>query len=143
MNTKHFLPLMLALALAGCTTVGPDYQVPAGSVVQRQAAQGAFVEAQAGVFQQEAVSGHWWRLYNDPVLDGLVEKALSANTDLRVASANLERAQAAVQTAQRAARGPVPLRLDRRPMARPPDARAVRRVAPRGHRTALHQPAER
>ena len=89
MNTKHFLPLMLALALAGCTTVGPDYQVPAGSVVQRQAAQGAFVEAQAGVFQQEAVSGHWWRLYNDPVLDGLVEKALSANTDLRVASATL------------------------------------------------------
>ena len=100
MNTKHFLPLMLALALAGCTTVGPDYQVPAGSVVQRQAAQGAFVEAQAGVFQQEAVSGHWWRLYNDPVLDGLVEKALSANTDLRVASANLERAQAAVQESQ-------------------------------------------
>ncbi|WP_447981861.1 efflux transporter outer membrane subunit [Achromobacter kerstersii] len=100
MNTKHLLPLMLALALAGCTTVGPDYQVPAGSVVQRQAAQGAFLEAQAGVFQQQAVSGHWWRLYNDPVLDGLVEKALSANTDLRVASANLERAQAAVQESQ-------------------------------------------
>ena len=39
-------------------------------------------------------------LYNDPVLDGLVEKALSANTDLRVASANLERAQAAVQESQ-------------------------------------------
>jgi NodT family efflux transporter outer membrane factor (OMF) lipoprotein len=100
MNTKHLLPLMLALALAGCTTVGPDYQVPAGSVVQRPAAQGAFLEAQAGVFQQQAVSGHWWRLYNDPVLDGLVEKALSANTDLRVASANLERAQAAVQESQ-------------------------------------------
>ena len=100
MNTKHLLPLMLALALAGCTTVGPDYQVPAGSVVQRQAAQGAFLEAQSGVFQQQAVSGHWWRLYNDPVLDGLVEKALSANTDLRVASANLERAQAAVQESQ-------------------------------------------
>ncbi|CAB3672495.1 efflux transporter outer membrane subunit [Achromobacter kerstersii] len=100
MNTKHLLPLMLALALAGCTTVGPDYQVPAGSFVQRQAAQGAFLEAQAGVFQQQAVSGHWWRLYNDPVLDGLVEKALSANTDLRVASANLERAQAAVQESQ-------------------------------------------
>lgn len=100
MNTKHFLPLMLALALAGCTTVGPDYQVPAGSVVQRPAAQGAFIEAQEGVFQQQAVSGHWWRLYNDPALDGLVEKALSANTDLRVASANLERAEAAVRESQ-------------------------------------------
>lgn len=100
MNTKHLLPLMLALALAGCTTVGPDYQVPAGSVVQRQAAQGAFLEAQQDVFKDEAVSGHWWRLYNDPVLDGLVEKALSANTDLRVASANLERAEAAVRETQ-------------------------------------------
>lgn len=100
MNTKHLLPLMLALALAGCSAVGPDYQVPAGSVSQRQAAQAAFVEAQDGVFQQQAVAGHWWRLYNDPVLDGLVEKALSANTDLRVASANLERAQAAVRETQ-------------------------------------------
>ncbi|MGH8818829.1 efflux transporter outer membrane subunit [Achromobacter pestifer] len=100
MNTKHLLPLMLALALAGCSAVGPDYQVPAGSVSQRQTAQAAFIEAQEGVFQQEAVTGHWWRLYNDPVLDGLVEKALSANTDLRVASANLERAQAAVRETQ-------------------------------------------
>ncbi len=100
MNTKLFLPLMLAAALAGCTTVGPDYQVPAGSVATRQSAQVPFTEAQEGVFQQNAVPGHWWRLYNDPVLDGLVEQALAANTDLRVASANLERAQAAVRETQ-------------------------------------------
>ncbi|MBB1625791.1 efflux transporter outer membrane subunit [Achromobacter sp. UMC71] len=100
MNTKFFLPLMLAAALAGCTTVGPDYQVPAGSVATRQSAQVPFTEAQEGVFQQNAVPGHWWRLYNDPLLDGLVEQALAANTDLRVASANLERAQAAVRETQ-------------------------------------------
>ena len=100
MNTKFLLPLTLAIALAGCTTVGPDYQVPAASVAQRQSAAAPFVEAGSKVFAQEAVTGHWWRLYNDPVLDGLVEKALSANTDLRVASANLERAQAAVQESQ-------------------------------------------
>ncbi|WMD21800.1 TolC family protein [Achromobacter seleniivolatilans] len=100
MNTKHLLPLMLALALAGCTTVGPDYKVPAGSVAERQSAQAPFAQAQEAVYQQEAVPGHWWRLYNDAVLDGLVEKALGANTDLRVASANLERAQAAVQEVQ-------------------------------------------
>ncbi|WP_417221691.1 TolC family protein [Achromobacter spanius] len=102
MNARHFLPplLAVAIALAGCTTVGPDYQTPAGSAVQRPSAQGAFIEAQPGVYQQEPVAGHWWRLYNDPVLDGLIDKALSANTDLRVASANLERAQAAVQESQ-------------------------------------------
>src|SRR3546814_3316218 len=36
----------------------------------------------------------WWRLYDDPRLDALVERALAANTDLRVAAANLERARA-------------------------------------------------
>ena len=59
-----------------------------------------FAEAQEGVFQQNEVPGHWWRLYNDPTLDGLVEQALAANTDLRVASANLERAQAALRETQ-------------------------------------------
>ena len=39
MKTRNLLPLMLALALAGCTTVGPDYQVPADSVAERQSAQ--------------------------------------------------------------------------------------------------------
>lgn len=97
MNTRFFLPLMLSAALAGCAAVGPDYQVPAGSAISRPSAQAPFAEAQASVFQRDQVPGHWWRLYDDPVLDGLVEKALGANTDLRVASANLERAQAAVR----------------------------------------------
>ena len=97
MNTRYLLPLTLALALAGCAAVGPDYQVPAGSVVERQSAQAPFTQAREAAFRQDAVPGHWWRLYDDPVLDGLVEKALAANTDLRVASANLERAQAAVR----------------------------------------------
>lgn len=97
MNTRFLLPLMLSAALAGCAAVGPDYQVPADAAVARPQAQGPFAEAREGVFQRDQVPGHWWRLYNDPVLDGLVAKALAANTDLRVASANLERAQAAVR----------------------------------------------
>ncbi|WP_241116709.1 efflux transporter outer membrane subunit [Achromobacter xylosoxidans] len=97
MNTRFFLPLMLSAALAGCAAVGPDYLVPADAAAARPGAQAPFAEAREGVFQRDQVPGHWWRLYNDPVLDGLVEKALAANTDLRVASANLERAQAAVR----------------------------------------------
>ena len=100
MNTRNLLPLMLALALAGCTTVGPDYQVPADAVAERQSAQAPFAQAQEDVFRQDAVPGRWWRLYNDPTLDGLVEKALAANTDLRVAGANLERAQAVLRETQ-------------------------------------------
>jgi NodT family efflux transporter outer membrane factor (OMF) lipoprotein len=41
--------------------------------------------------------GHWWSLFRDPVLDGLVEQALAANTDLRVAAANLAQARAVLR----------------------------------------------
>jgi multidrug efflux system outer membrane protein len=37
-----------------------------------------------------AVEAAWWRLFEDTVLDGLVEEALSANRDLRAASARYE-----------------------------------------------------
>ena len=43
------------------------------------------------------VEGDWWRLYDDPVLDGLVADALAANTDVRVAVARLARARAALR----------------------------------------------
>ncbi len=51
------------------------------------------------------VPDDWWRLYDDPVLDGLVRSALAANADLRVAYANLDGARAALRLA-RAARLP-------------------------------------
>lgn len=51
------------------------------------------------------VPGDWWKLYNDPVLDGLVQASLATNADLRVAYANLDGARAALRQA-RAARLP-------------------------------------
>lgn len=100
MNTRHFLPLMLTAALAGCAAVGPDYRTPADAAAQRPDAQAPFLESHEAAYRQDAPPGRWWRLYDDPALDGLVEQALAANTDLRVAAANLERAQAATREAQ-------------------------------------------
>ena len=42
----------------------------------------------------------WWRLYDDPVLDRLMTKALTRNTDLRVALSTLEQAQALLREAE-------------------------------------------
>ncbi len=42
----------------------------------------------------------WWRLYDDPLLDDLIGQAFAANTDLRVATANLRRARAVLNEAQ-------------------------------------------
>jgi len=92
----------IAASLAGCTTVGPDYKVPTDAVVNRPAAAAKFSGAQNAAFAQDAVPGKWWRLYDDPQLDALITKALAANTDLRVAAANMDRAAAATQQAQAA-----------------------------------------
>ena len=78
-----------SLTLAACAA-GPDYQRPVASASAEQ----GFIGARSAAVTAEAPQGDWWRLYQDPVLDGLVADALTANTDLRVALANIERARA-------------------------------------------------
>ena len=99
-DSRLMLSALAALALAGCTTVGPDYHLPDGALAKADAAQAPFREAQAGAASAEALPARWWRLYDDPVLDQLEERALAANTDLRVAGANLARASAAKAIAE-------------------------------------------
>jgi NodT family efflux transporter outer membrane factor (OMF) lipoprotein len=90
---RVILPLLGALALAACATVGPDYRPPAPAA----AAQARFVEAASPRFTGDEPPGRWWSLLRDPLLDGLVEQALAANTDLRVAAANLAQARAVLR----------------------------------------------
>jgi len=95
MNALKLLgSVALVAALAACTTVGPNYTVPAQAVVKRPEAAAPFLGTQEAAYKSEPLPTHWWRLYDDPVLDQLVQKALAANTDLRVASANLARTRA-------------------------------------------------
>jgi NodT family efflux transporter outer membrane factor (OMF) lipoprotein len=81
------------LMLAACAPVGPNYHLPETAVVARPAAKGDFIEQNPSV-SARPLPDHWWRLYEDARLDALVEKALAANTDLRMADANLRRALA-------------------------------------------------
>ena len=90
---RRALVLAAAAALGGCTVVGPDYHVPDAAMVKAPAAQGAFQSIGAAT-TQEPLPDHWWRLYENPTLDRLIEQAFAANTDLRVAEANLERSLA-------------------------------------------------
>lgn len=80
------------MLLLGACAAGPDYAPPQMSAP----AEGAFQTQTPGTVTAEP-QDQWWRLYDDPVLDGLIERALAANTDLRVARANLLRARAAVR----------------------------------------------
>jgi len=90
---KHTLLASLsALALSACAA-GPDFVAPAAPT----RAAGPFLGAVNPAVSTAAADDHWWRLYNDPVLDGLVAQALAANTDIRVAVARLDKARASLR----------------------------------------------
>ncbi|MBV8592944.1 MAG: efflux transporter outer membrane subunit, partial [Caulobacteraceae bacterium] len=86
--------LALGAALCACA-VGPRYRAPDVP----EAAAGPFLSAGKGASSRSLPPG-WWRLYRDAVLDRLVQEALAANTDLRVAAANLAYAQAQLEEAR-------------------------------------------
>ena len=88
--------LGLGLMLSACQVVGPDYQAPADAAVQRKDAPGELAAGNRDVVSAP-VPSDWWRLYQDPRLDQLVQHALASNTDLRVAAANLLEARAALR----------------------------------------------
>ncbi|WP_342250199.1 efflux transporter outer membrane subunit [Sphingomonas sp. OTU376] len=80
------------LSLAGCA-VGPNYVSPA----PKAPAQGELSQANAPGFVPDEPPADWWKLYDTPVIDRLVGEALAANTDLRVAAANLRQARAVLR----------------------------------------------
>lgn len=90
---KRALSFLSITLLAGCAVVGPDYHVPEGAMIRQSGVQGDFLSGKA-VANAEPLPERWWTLYKDPALDALVVQALQANTDLRVAEANLQRSVA-------------------------------------------------
>ena len=87
------------LLLSACM-VGPNYRIPDQALVNAPAAKRAFVESADPALSEGPLPPQWWRLYSNARLDALVEDALSANTDLRMANANLERSRALLREAK-------------------------------------------
>ena len=87
---RHGLTLaalgMTAL-LAGCA-VGPDYRRPTVALPS------SYPQADPATTGQGTVSAEWWKLYNDPTLNGLVDATLKNNVDMRKAIAQIDEAEA-------------------------------------------------
>ena len=79
------------LFLAGCTTVGPDYQRPEMPLPAEYPAAAEKAEPQ--------IPPEWWKLYADAELDALVAEVRSRNADLRIAAAQVEEAEAVMRQA--------------------------------------------
>ncbi len=97
-------PLFMVLLLAGCSTVGPDYEEPAIPVPADYA---------APLVPGSSELDHWWQGFGDNSLAELVELALEQNLDIEIAAARirearaLERAAGAGSAPQLAAEGSV------------------------------------
>ncbi|RRV49701.1 efflux transporter outer membrane subunit [Pseudomonas sp. p106] len=84
---KPLTPSLLALALAACA-VGPDYKAPDTEPARLAS------DVQAKAFDRSRFESVWWKQFDDPVLNQLVQASLDGNRDLRVAFARLKSARA-------------------------------------------------
>jgi NodT family efflux transporter outer membrane factor (OMF) lipoprotein len=81
--------LSLLLALASGCLVGPNYTTPKSDVAPQ------YLPSPAASRQPlNAADAYWWRLFNDPVLDGLVEAAYENNLTLQIAGVRVLQARA-------------------------------------------------
>jgi len=82
--------LVLALAICGCTTpseyvhngfkVGPNYCPPGAPVADN------WIDASDKRVRTESEDlSHWWRVFNDPILEGLIREAYQQNLTLKEA----------------------------------------------------------
>ena len=95
MSRVPMRPLLFALAgslLTGCV-VGPDYRRP------ELALPASFGEQTATLSASPALERGWWRLFDDPALDRLIDKALADNANLQAAVARIEQADAVLREA--------------------------------------------
>jgi len=86
------LSAIIALALAGCAAVGPDY-----TRVEPDAPEKWHTQLQGGlnpgVLDPETLA-RWWRSLNDSELSSLEERAVKGNLDLKIAQARILEARA-------------------------------------------------
>jgi NodT family efflux transporter outer membrane factor (OMF) lipoprotein len=91
--TRRFAVLGLALALAGCASFSGIEQSARQLLPTALGTQPSPVDWPA--------SG-WWQRYGDPVLDGLIERALAGSPSLQLAEARQTKARAAAGLAESA-----------------------------------------
>ncbi len=78
---------VLCLSLAGCA-VGPKYKRPSTVVPQQWS-----VEPARGTTSREPAE-KWWSSFHDPEFEKLVERAINANLELKLATARVAEARA-------------------------------------------------
>jgi NodT family efflux transporter outer membrane factor (OMF) lipoprotein len=90
MNRLHTITLpVLLFSLSACTTLGPDHETPESDV------EAQWLQTDDPTLRSdESVNVEWWKQFNDPVLDRLIEQAYRQNLSLQVAGLRILQARA-------------------------------------------------
>ena len=86
----RYLYLLVLATLVGCSLIGPDYKRPEINLPN------AYHQE---IDKENVVSNlnDWWKFYNDPFLNELIEKSLTKNSDINTAIARVEESDAYLQ----------------------------------------------
>jgi multidrug efflux system outer membrane protein len=93
-----FAGMTLALVLAGCATAPAiDPSTLPSAPMSFKEGDGRWTVAAPAVAQPR---GEWWKAFNDPVLDDLIERANRSNASIQVAAGRLVQARALVRSTE-------------------------------------------
>lgn len=89
-NALKFLPLVTSLVLAGCGTLGPNYLRPATDLPTTA------IKPQSthGVASVDWLA--WWKSFQDPALNALLDEAAANSVDLALAAARIDESRASL-----------------------------------------------
>ena len=89
-NALKFLPLVTSLVLAGCGTLGPNYLRPATDLPTTA------IKPQSthGVASVDWLA--WWKSFQDPALNALLDEAAANSVDLVLAAARIDESRASL-----------------------------------------------
>ncbi len=87
---KISLVILIAgtLLVSGCIKVGPDFVKPPAQVEEK------WIEKDPKIKSEPADHSSWWTVFNDPVLNSLVETSYEQNLTLRIAGLRIIEARA-------------------------------------------------
>jgi NodT family efflux transporter outer membrane factor (OMF) lipoprotein len=84
------LSLITATLIAGCTMIGPDFKKPDAPLVDEWTTDETPVISN----QTPPADSQWWKVFNDPVLDSLIQNAYEQNLTLQIAGLRVLEARA-------------------------------------------------
>jgi len=84
-----WLLLLIVISGSGCAMVGPDFVPPEAPVAQE------WKESEGETLKRESAEhSDWWKVFNDPVLDSLIQTAYQQNLSLQIAGLRVLQARA-------------------------------------------------